>query len=222
MKKRYKLLIGLGITLLIFPFWYKSVVTFDTPNQLNLSTLEERRTILNDSTFQIKNGWLRKNSYNTWELYVEGNPLERGIRMGKLMEELLQKQEQAFFTGMQDVVPSMNYMQFLKYIVAWQNRNLDEYIPIEYQREIYGMSLFAADEFDFIGPKYQRKLIYHAAHDIGHTLQNMGLVGGGCTTLSVWDEAATDSSLLLARNFDFFVGDEFAEQKVAYFIKPTE
>jgi len=84
------------------------------------------------------------------------------------------------------------------------------------------MSLFAADEFDFIGPKYQRKLIYHAAHDIGHTLQNMGLVGSGCTTLSVWDEAAADSSLLLARNFDFFVGDEFAEQKVAYFIKPME
>lgn len=222
MKKRYKFLIGLGICLFILPFWYQSAVEFDVPNQLNLSTLDEKRTTLNDSTFQIKNNWLRKNRYDTWELYVEGNPLERGIRMGKLMEELLQKQEQAFFTGMQDVMPSMNYMQFLKYIVAWQNRNLDEYIPIEYQREIYGMSLFAADEFDFIGPKYQRKLIYHAAHDIGHTLQNMGLVGSGCTTLSAWDEATADSSLLLARNFDFYVGDEFAEQKVAYFVKPTE
>lgn len=221
-KKRYKFLIGLGVFLLIFPFWYKNAVEFPIPNQLNLSTLEEKRITINDSTFQIKNNWLRKNRYGLWELYVEGKPLERGIRMGKLLQELLVKQEQAFFTGMQEVVPSMNYMQFLKYIVAWQNRNLDEYIPEELQREIYGMSLFAADEFDFIGPKYQRKLIYHAAHDIGHTLQNMGLVGGGCTTLSVWDKAAADSSLLLARNFDFFVGDDFAKQKVAYFVKPEQ
>lgn len=222
MKKRYKFLIGLSIVLLIAPFWYKSMVEFVPPNDLNLKTLEEKRIVLNDSTFQIKNGWLRKNQYDLWELYVEGSPLERGIRMGKLSEELLIKQEQAFFKGMQDVVPSMNYMQFLKYIVAWQNRHLDEYISKELQEEIYGMSLFAADEFDFIGPKYQRKLIYHAAHDIGHTLQNMGLVGSGCTTLSVWDEAAADSSLLLARNFDFYVGDDFARQKVAYFVKPTE
>lgn len=222
MKKRYKFLIGLGLLLVIFPFWYQSMVEFEPPKQLNLSTLKEERLTLNDSTFQIEDSWLRKNRYDLWELYVKGAPLERGIRMGKLFQELLKKQEEAFFVGMQDVVPSMNYMQFLKYLVAWQNRNLDEYIPEELQREIYGMSLFAADEYDFIGPKYQRKLIYHAAHDIGHTLQNMGLVGGGCTTLSVWNEAAADSSLMLARNFDFFVGDDFAKQKVAYFVEPTK
>ena len=66
---------------------------------------------------------------------------------------------------------------FLKYFIAWFNRDLDKNVTEEYKLEIFGESQSASPEFDYIGSPYQRLMNYHAAHDIGHALQNMALVG---------------------------------------------
>lgn len=219
LKKLGKVFAIIALLLICFLIYFYFAVKIDPPNLDKSLVLESERTEIAPNTFQIKNNWLRKNQHGLWELYVEGKPYERGYYIGKLSEELMHKQEEAFINGLRDIVPSDGYLNFLKYIVAWQNRNLTDYVQAEYLQEIYGLSGFLSDEFDFIGPKYHRKISLHAAHDIGHTLQNMGLVGG-CTSFSVWDEQSADSSLLLARNFDFYVGDGFAENKVLLFMRP--
>jgi len=43
-----------------------------------------------------------------------------------------------------------------------------------------------------------------------------------CTSFSVWDEQSVDSSLLVGRNFDFYMGEKFAENKIVCFVKPSE
>ena len=42
----------------------------------------------------------------------------------------------------------------------------------------------------------------------------------GCTAFGAWDNQTDDVTLLIARNFDFYVGDAFAEDKLINFVKP--
>ena len=190
------------------------------PEQNDLSSLNYKVENPSKDFYRIGRNKLRKNSNGLWELYVEGKPFERGVIIGKLTQKLIYKQEKAFVDQISKLIPSKNYLYFLKYFIAWFNRDLDQHINKEYLDEIYGISLYASDEFSYISDNYQRILNYHAAHDIGHALLGMNMVG--CTSFSVWNDKSQDSSLIIGRNFDFYVGDKFAEDKLICFVKPEK
>ena len=42
----------------------------------------------------------------------------------------------------------------------------------------------------------------------------------GCSAFAVWEEESSDSSLLVARNFDFYMGEDFAHNKLLTFAVP--
>lgn len=168
--------------------------------------------------YVLGNNWIKKSESGFWEMYVEGNPYEMGLANGRLAKELIEKQEIAFVDQINLLVPSKTYLNFLKYFIGFFNRDLPENVKLEYQQEIYGISQSASDKYSFIGRNYDRILNYHAAHDMGHALQNMRFVG--CTAFAVWNQKTGDSSLLIGRNFDFYVGDKFAEDKMICFFKP--
>lgn len=171
--------------------------------------------------YKANNGsWLKKTDNGIWELYLTGEPYELGTAFGDLTEELNYEKEKAFVGEIKNRVPSPSYLNFLKYLVGWFNRDLDEYVPMEFQKEIYGSSAYMSDEFDYISPKYQRQLSYHAAHDIGHMLQNMNLVG--CTSFATWDKRSENGKLIIGRNFDFYFGQEFAKDPIVAFYKPED
>jgi isopenicillin-N N-acyltransferase like protein len=163
-------------------------------------------------------GWLRKDREGWWEMYLEGSPYEIGYAHGLLTKELMADQEKAFLDRLGELIPSKLYQEFMLGFARFFNRNLDEYVLPEYQQEIYGISRFASPEFDFMGPAYARMLNYHAAHDLGHAIQNMNLVA--CTAFGAWDKSSADSSLILGRNFDFYINDEFAKDKILCFVNP--
>jgi hypothetical protein len=104
--------------------------------------------------------------------------------------------------------------------VAWFNRNLDKNVTEEDKEEIYGISRSASDKYQYIGSNYQRLLNYHGAHDIGHALQSLALVG--CTSFGTWDARSQDSTMIIGRNFDFYVNDDFARDKIVAFYAPSE
>ncbi len=172
----------------------------------------------NDSTFTSGNNFLIKNRQGLWELYVEGDPYERGMLSGALAQDLILYQEEAFMSKLKEIVPSKFKQSMLRQFLKWYNRKLYLHVPNEYLAEIYGVSQYASKEYDYVAPPYLRSLYLHAAHDIGHALNDLSMVG--CTSFAAWNEKTQDGSLLIARNLDFYAGDEFAENKVVSFVKP--
>ncbi len=45
------------------------------------------------------------------------------------------------------MIPSNTFLYLLRYMIGFFNRNLDEYIPLEYKQEIYGETHFCSDKF---------------------------------------------------------------------------
>lgn len=185
------------------------------PLSLNKSQLTQK----SQNFFSIKNNWIRKNGYGLWEMYIEGDAYERGVMNGILASKLIYNQEKFFVAEIKKKVPNRLYLFFLKLLVAWMNRKLNYFVGKEYNQEIYGISRSASLEYSFIGPRYIRILNYHAAHDIGHTLQYMNFVG--CTSFAAWDNKTGDGKLIHGRNFDFHAGEEFSEEKIVTFYKPS-
>ncbi len=196
------------------------VATVDFPQVADASSTLLNRKKLGENCYVIGNNWIRKSKSGLWEMYVEGDGFERGVMNGKLAKELIYIQESAFNEQISEIVPSTFYRHFLKYFIGWFNRDLEKNIADEYKKEIYGVSLSASNEFDYVGSAYQRFMNYHAAHDIGHALQNMAMVG--CTSFGTWNSMSADSNLIIGRNFDFYVGDKFAEHKIIMFCKPDQ
>ena len=214
-------ILGVFLLLILAGIIYILVVSKTNPPKIaDQSSLSWQRTENSPGFYSLKNSWFRKSESGLYELYVEGKPYERGVVNGKLTKELLQKQEEYFNDQINKMIPSKFYLHFLKYFVGWFNRDLDKYITQEYKDEIYGVSASASDKYNYIGSNYMRILNYHAAHDIGHALQNLALVG--CTSFGTWGEKSADSNMIIGRNFDFYVGDHFAENKIVAFVNPSD
>jgi len=208
------------LAIMIFIVYFKIVTHIAPPTEMDPMKLGLEREELEKGLYRCNNSWVKENDFGLWELYIEGEPFELGVLNGILTSELVESQEDAFVEQIKVMIPSESYLKFLKYFTAWFNKDLDSYIKQEYLLEIYGVSASASDNYGFIGDKYDRILNYHAAHDIGHALQNLNLVK--CTAFGVWDEKSADSSLLIGRNFDFYVGDAFAENKIIAFVDPEQ
>jgi len=224
MKKFFKIIFVLIVILffcgIILVTWFQLDTRVHIPEHADQSVTKLSVSNPEKDFYTCGRNWIQRGNSGLWELYLEGKPFERGVIEGKLTRGLIEKQEQAFTNHIVEIIPSPAYLKFLKYFIYWFNRDLEDYIPEEYKSEIYGISLSASDKFSLIGNNYQRILNYHSAHDIGHALQDFHMVG--CTSFGVWKDKSKDGSLLIGRNFDFYVGDEFAADKIVCFEKPEK
>ncbi|MEX2410891.1 MAG: C45 family peptidase [Candidatus Paceibacterota bacterium] len=182
----------------------------------NQTTPEINRN--SDTFFTYKSNFLYQNEYDLWELKASGDPLQIGLITGALTQPLLHYQEEVFFEKVEELVPSKFKQNLLRSFLKWYNRKLYFHVPEEYKTEIYGLSRYAGDTYNYIAPPYLRMLYLHAAHDIGHAMQDLALVG--CTSVAVWGENTEDGQLLIGRNFDFYAGDDFAKNKIIAFVEP--
>ncbi|GAB3015381.1 acyl-CoA--6-aminopenicillanic acid acyl-transferase [Niabella terrae] len=204
----------------LFAWYMVRVSRVDPPVISDTRALSLQRNQPDTGLYTIGDNWLRQSNSGLYEMYVSGTPFAMGVKNGKLSEELVQKQEDYFSEQIGKMIPSRFYLHFLKYFIGWFNRDLSDYVTDEYQQEIYGVSRSASEGYRNIGTKYSRILNYHSAHDIGHALQNMMLVG--CTSFGTWGAASQDSNLIIGRNFDFWVGDHFARNKIVAFMAPDK
>jgi predicted choloylglycine hydrolase len=219
LRRIIRFMIGMLIVIGVFVAYYIWDTKLEPPVITNTAILKSQRLHPSADFYTFNNNILQKNKYGLWEMYLEGKPFEMGVANGKLTKELIKIQEDAFVDQINKLIPSVIWLKFLKYFTSWFNRDIDEYIPIEYQKEIYGISFSAASGYEYIGNNYERMLNYHAAHDIGHALKDLALVG--CTSFAA-NRKSGDSSLIIGRNFDFYINDKFAKNKIVAFVNPEK
>ncbi len=195
--------------------WYFSADMRTPDAEVDLAAWPVTR---HDGWTRTPGGKLRRSDTGLWEVWLTGTPLDRGVALGRMTDSLLYYQEKVFVDQIRRIVPSDGYLKFLRYLLVGFNRHLGKNVPEEFRREIFGISLSCTREFDAIGTPYERQLNYHAAHDIGHTFQEYMLVG--CSSLAAWGPRSADGTLIVGRNFDFWVGDDFARNKVVAFYAP--
>ena len=174
MGKRLRNVLIFAVLLVLFLEWWLNIAP---PAIEDTGAWELKRVEQAPDFYSINKNWLRKNEHGLWEAYVEGKPFERGAILGNLAQELIVQQEIYFVRQIKNIIPSESFLYLLRYLVGFFNRNIDEFIPLEYQQEIYGETHFCSDEFNSIGSNYERILNYHAAHDIGHALKDYAVVG---------------------------------------------
>ncbi len=219
-RRTLRVLAVIFILLFIGAVYLVQVSDIQPPKPADMSSLHLQRTNHGDGFYTIKNNWFRHSKSGLYELYVEGDAFERGVINGKLTEELVVRQEDHFAEQIIKLVPSKFKRNYLKYLIGFFNRKLNKNVTEEYKEEIYGVSESASPKYQYLGTNYQRILNYHAAHDIGHAVQNLALVG--CTSFGTWGSMSEDSTMIIGRNFDFWVGDKFAEDKIVAFFNPTK
>ncbi|CAM4243877.1 C45 family peptidase [Zobellia nedashkovskayae] len=192
----------------------------DLPNISQYEVDVAKRQQLTDSTYVLENNFLTKNQQGLYELYVSGNPYELGLKTGSLTQELFQEQERVFIEKIDELVPKKGKQKLLRKFLAWFNRKMYKNVDEQYKAEIYGISHYASKDYDRIAAPYPRVMYFHGAHDIGHALQDLALVG--CSSFAAWGDHTEDGKLLIARNFDFYAGDDFAKNKIIAFVAPDE
>ncbi len=173
-----------------------------------------------DSLSTIGTDFLIQNKTGNWELKISGTPFELGTKNGLLTQNLYTQQQAIFFAEVKKMVPSAVKRVFLLQFLKWYNRDMVHFIKEEYRQEIYALSQQSQFRYPLLGSNYQRDLMIQGAHDIGHAMQDLMLVG--CSSFGVWNDKTADGTLLIGRNFDFYVNDAFAENKLIQFITPEK
>ena len=194
----------------------RTVLLDEKAYKKQLSDFEVQK--INDSVYQISSDFLQKNEAGNWELKISGSPIDLGTKNGLLTEKIYNKQQTIFFDQVKKMVPSYLKRTFLMQFVKWFNRDISDYILPEYKKEIFGLSQHSQYHYPMMGTSYQRELMIQGAHDIGHAMQNLMLVG--CSSFGVWNAKTENGELLIGRTFDFYMGDDFAEQKLIQFVEP--
>ncbi|MFY0481871.1 C45 family autoproteolytic acyltransferase/hydrolase [Flavobacterium sp. PLA-1-15] len=219
MKANVKILFFIGILFLIFSCGTSKSIH----HQPKIDGYNQTKPVVvkhSDTLFSSGSNYLIKNKQQLWELYISGDAFQMGLLAGSLSEHLVQKQERVFFSKIQEIVPSKFKQKLLRQFLKWYNRKMYLHVPDEYKTEIYGISQYTSDNYNNLAPKYLRTLYLHGAHDIGHALQDLAMVG--CSSVAAWGDKTEDGELLIGRNFDFYAGDEFAEDKIMAFITPND
>lgn len=204
----------LFFTLIIVSYSCSGIKNLNQESALFATELNQKKIQLDTTDI------LTKSANGNWQLRISGDPFELGYKKGFLTKELYQQQEAIFFSKVAEFVPNKTYQKQMLSFLKWYNRSILDKVPLNFKKEIYALSQFTSTNYDFLGSKYERNLLLHSAHDIGHAMQDLMLVG--CSSIALWNDYTEDGSLLIGRNFDFYVNDAFAENKIVEFIQPLK
>src|SRR5689334_1734723 len=99
------------LLIIVFCIYVWKVSDIKAPVVENTAAIKLSRTHVEGSLYTIGDNWIRKNKYGLYEMYVSGSPFELGVKNGKLSQDLIMSQEEAFTKEIKRMIPSSGYLK---------------------------------------------------------------------------------------------------------------
>ncbi len=132
-------------------------------------------------TAPLTGRFIDKEKFGMHQMILTGSSFERGYNAGKLTADLLRRQEKVLFDQLESWIPSRTALKILALFGANWFRGLGDYFEPWATEEMYGVSLSAPREYDFLADGFTRQIAYHGLHEVGQLLVDKG--GGFACTL---------------------------------------
>jgi hypothetical protein len=176
---------------------------------------------------QVRDGrmWLGQSWVGTREgllvARLKGAPFDIGYASGVLLTDKIHTLENEFLDMVHGYVPQEWKLKILKSYVIFRNRNLSDYVSLDYRLQMYGATLGCPDIHPELGNYYNRVLNYHAAHDISYMMIDNPLVSrAGCTSFGARGSMTESGHLITGRNFDWEAAEVFSRDRVVILCEP--
>jgi tetratricopeptide (TPR) repeat protein len=176
---------------------------------------------------QVRDGrmWLGQSWVGTREgllvVRLKGPPFDIGYASGVLLTDKMHTLENEFLDMVHGYVPQEWKLKILKSYVIFRNRNLSDYVSLDYRLQMYGTTLGCPDIHPELGNYYNRVLNYHAAHDISYMMIDNPLVSrAGCTSFGARGRMTESGHLITGRNFDWEAAEVFSRDRVVILCEP--
>ena len=161
--------------------------------------------------------FIDKAKFGMHQLVLEGSAFERGYNSGRLVHHLMSIEEHDLYDQLKRMIPNVFLLKVMNVFAANWFRGIDRYFEPWAINEMYGVSLWAPKEYDFLSDPFTRQIAYHGLHEVGQLMVDQG-VGFACTAVV----AKYKENWIVGRNFDFEGGDVFDREKIVKWVFPTE
>ena len=172
-----------------------------------------------DGVRRIGESWLTERK-GILQMSLTGDPFTLGYSNAMLTQKYYEEQEASLFALIRTFLDTDLKLWLMRKYVTWRNRDLPDYVRLDHQMEILGLSRAYEDPLPEFGQLYHRLLNYHAAHDISHAVMDHPLVG--CTSFAAWGKQTAGGNILIGRNFDFQAGESFDRNKIVLHVNPDK
>lgn len=220
-KRLFIALAVLGVvTWISFTVAVKLCIAKPPPVPPEAQALRQLAPVVRDGRTWLGNSWM-ENREGLPAFYVAGTPYEMGHAAGLLTKDLHYTLEGEFLEMIRSYVPREWVLNIIRDYIIIKNRNLPRFVDARYQMEILGGCVGGPDIRPELGDYYNRRLNYHAAHDLSYLLMDNPLVAmAGCTAFGAWGKATADGHLITGRNFDWEAADVFSRDRVVQMYEP--
>ena len=205
MKRLVKVLVLPLLFLFTFVVHTYHVGVFPKPDisQLKLDTID-------------KSTWIPRQQAGIHQLVVSGSSYEIGYRGGQHTSQLMKLEELELLKTLRQFLPHEYMLRGLILLAINWFDGVEPFFEPWMVQEMYGTSLSASDEFDYLADPFSRQIAYHGIHEIGQMMVDQGSDDMGCTVVAV----PFKNSWILGRNFDFEGGRIFDREKIVKWVFP--
>ena len=162
--------------------------------------------------------WIGKEKFGINQLILTGTPFERGVAAGQLTGQLLFRQETELTTQFHRFFPHPWLRRVFEVLATRWFWGIDKWLEPGVVEEMYGVSLSASHDFDYLSDPLTRQAIYHGLHEVGQMMVDQKTEDFGCTVAAVPSKKAW----IIGRTFDFEGGRTFDSEKLMKWVFPNK